>query len=120
MITHLTPQQLRQAADLQERIAELQRELAELLGAVLEPAPATSVATETQAPARRRKISAAGIARIRAAQKARWAKNRASAPAPAAKPASGRRKMTPAGRARLAALARERWAKVRAEGGSRL
>ena len=102
--TNLTPRQLRRAAKVKERIDALQEKLGELLGA---PAP---VAAATR---KRKKISAAGIARIRAAQRARWAavrKGKASA-----KPAR-KRKLSAAGRARLVALARARWAKVKAAG----
>jgi hypothetical protein len=107
--TNLTPQKLRRAADVKERINALQKELDQLLGA-----PASAPAAAAAAP-KRKKISAAGIARIRAAQKARWAaikKGKAPGkPAPKAK-----RKVTAAGRARLSALARARWAKVKAAG----
>ncbi len=100
-ITTLTPQQLRRAANVKERIDALEVELKDILGA---PAPGV--------PARR-KISAAGIARIRAAQRARWAAiKRGNGPPP---PGPGR-KISAAGRARLAALARARWAKVKAAG----
>lgn len=66
-ISSLTPVQLRRAASILEKIETLQNKLNKLQGA------------KTSAPAgkpgrKRRKISAAGIARIRAAQKARWAK----------------------------------------------
>ena len=106
--TSLTPQQLRRAADVKERIDALQEELSQLLGA---PAPAEAEAAP--AKPKRKKISAAGIARIRAAQRARWAAIKdAKAPAKPAK----KRKVTAAGRARLAALARARWAKVKAAG----
>jgi hypothetical protein len=105
--TNLTPQQLRRAANVKEKIDALQEKLNGLLGA-----PAAAVAT---AAPRRKKISAAGIARIRAAQRARWAalkKSKASGkPAPVRK-----RKVSAAGRARLAASARARWAKVKATG----
>jgi hypothetical protein len=63
---NITPQQLRKAADLQEKIQSLQEELSQLLGGSGETVP-------TEAP-KRRKISAAGIARMRASAKARWAK----------------------------------------------
>lgn len=110
-LINLTPAQLRHAADLKEKIEALQAELSRLHGsdAVVAPAPAP-------APGRRgkRKMSAAGIAAIRAAQKARWAK--AKGAAPAAVPAKrGPRKMSAAGRAKIAAAARARWARVRAE-----
>jgi len=66
-IMQLTPRQLRQAADIQEKIESLQRKLGDLLGASANPI----------APLRKKRtISPAGIARIRAAQKARWAKVR--------------------------------------------
>lgn len=71
-MSNLTPKQLRKAASLKEQISKLQNQLASLLGGA---APAAKAA----APAgrKRRKFSAAGIARIRAAQKARWAKIKA-------------------------------------------
>jgi hypothetical protein len=111
-ITNLSPQQLRRAADVKEKIAALQQELERLLGI---QAPAVVA----KAAPRRKKISAAGIARIRAAQKARWAAvKKFKAPAKAAP--QRKRKISAAGRARLAALARARWAKVKAAGKSSL
>jgi len=104
--TNLTAKQLRRAANVKERIDALQKELGRLLGA---PAPAAA------AGRKRKKISAAGIARIRAAQRARWAAIKKAKAAP-----KRRRKLSAAGRARLAALARARWAKVKAAGRSRL
>jgi hypothetical protein len=63
-------------------------------------------------PAGRRKLSAKGLANIRAAQKSRWAKQKGmsrdgSKSAP-------KRRISAAGRARIAAAARARWAKVKA------
>jgi hypothetical protein len=63
-------------------------------------------------PGGRRKLSAKGLANIRAAQKARWAKQKGmsrdgSKSAP-------KRRISAAGRARIAAAARARWAKVKA------
>jgi hypothetical protein len=108
-MTNLTAQQLREAADLKERIDALQGRLSELLGG------GAAAATSGNGRRRGRKISAAGIARIRAAQRARWAAVKKSTPAPKRK-----RKFSAAGRARLAALARARWAKVKAAGKTRL
>jgi hypothetical protein len=105
--TNLTPQRLRRAANVKEKIDALQEELIRLLGA---PAPATA----TAAP-KRKKISAAGIARIRAAQRARWAAIKKSK-APANSAPKRKRRISAAGRARLAVLARARWAKVKASG----
>ena len=106
-VTSLTPQQLRRAADVKERIDALQTELGRLLGA---PAPAV-----TRVAPKRKQISAAGIARIRAAQKARWAAVKKSK-GPAKSAPKRKRKLSAAGRARLVALARARWAKVKAAG----
>src|ERR1035438_8594962 len=94
----LTPRLLRRAADVKERIDALQKELAQLLGASA-PAPAAAAAPK------RKKISAAGIARIRAAQRARWAAIKKSN-APAKPTLKRKRKLSAAGPARVAAL---RW-----------
>ena len=102
---------MRRAVNVKERIDALQVELGRLLET---PAPA---AVPFGATPRRKKISAAGIARIRAAQKARWAAiKRANGPTPPAR----KRKISAGGRARLAALARARWARVKAAGGTSL
>ncbi len=112
---NLTAQQLRQAADLQERIESLQNELSSLLGGTgrLAQAPVS------RKPGAKRQISAAGIERIRAAQRARWAKVKRAQKA-GKSPAKPTRRISAAGRARLAALARARWAKVKQQGKSRL
>ena len=115
LFNNLTPKRLRRAADVKEKIEALQLRLSDLLGApAAAPAPAIAKATR-----KRKQISAAGIARIRAAQKARWAAiKKGQAPSKAApKP---KRKVSAAGRARLSALARARWAKVKAAGKSSL
>src|SRR5437867_2885085 len=63
-------------------------------------------------PRRRRKLSAKGLANIRAAQRARWAKQKgASSDGSKGTP---KRRISAAGRARIAAAARARWANVRA------
>jgi len=62
-------------------------------------------------PPRRRKLSAVGLANIRAAQKARWAKQKGTSNARTNAP---KRRISAAGRARIAAAARARWAKVKA------
>jgi hypothetical protein len=60
---------------------------------------------------RRRKLSAAGLANIRAAQKARRARERQASGNSRSAP---KRRISAAGRARIAAAARARWAKVKA------
>jgi ABC-type uncharacterized transport system involved in gliding motility auxiliary subunit len=76
---NITPAQLRKAADIQEKIQSLQKKLGQILGGEV-PTPVQT----TEAP-KKRKVSAAARARMRAAQKARWAKIKG--PAPSAKPA---------------------------------
>lgn len=107
-ILRLSSAQLRQAARLQEKIESLHSELERLDGAATTP---------TAVPKRRRKMSAAGRAKIAAAQKARWAKVKGHAGKPAHKP---KRKMSAAARAKLAAAAKARWAKAKAAGKKRL
>ena len=58
---------------------------------------------------KRRTMSASARARISAAQKARWAKQR-SAKSSSAKKSSGRRPMSAAARKKLSALMKARWA----------
>jgi hypothetical protein len=106
---NITPQQLRKAANIQEKIQSLEKELGQLLGSPAQPA--------TKAP-KKRKMSAAGIARIVAATKARWAKIRAAKAGKAVQ--KPKRKVSAAGRARLSALAKARWAKAKKAGKSRL
>jgi hypothetical protein len=106
-ITTLTPQQLRNAADIQERIQSLQHELNELLGSDSEP---TLVV-----PIERRKLSARGLANIRAGARKRWAATRKGAgSAPIAHRRKG--KMSAAGRARIAAALKARWAAAKRAG----
>ena len=110
-ISSLSTAQLRHAADLQEKIEALNEELASILGV---SAPAL-----TKAPAKKKGgMSAAGRAKIAAAQKARWAKTKAAKPAaePAAKAPAKKRSMSAAARAKIAAAAKARWAKVKAAG----
>jgi hypothetical protein len=118
-MTNFTPIQLRKAADLQEKIAQLQSELAAILGSEVEAIPVTK-------PARKKGgMSAAGRAKIAAAQKARWAKVKVAKAKPsvftaavkaliAAKPVKKTHKMSAAGRARIAAVQKARWAKINA------
>jgi hypothetical protein len=117
-LTSLSVAQLKRAVALKEQIESLEQELAAVLGTA--PAPKATVAAAGSRP--RPLISAAGRARIAAAQRARWAKQKKSkaSPAPAAKaapaskPAKGQ--ISAAGRARLSALAKARWAKAKKAG----
>jgi hypothetical protein len=107
-IENLTSTQLRQAADLKEKIAGLEKQLAELGGnGSGMPSP-----FKTGRPGKR-KMSPAHKAKIRAAQKLRWAKHNAAKGQPAHNPAK-KRGMSAAGRARIVAAQKLRWAKINA------
>jgi hypothetical protein len=120
-MTNFTPTQLRTAADLQEKIAQLQSELAAILGSEVEATPVAKPAKIKGG------MSAAGRARIAAAQKARWAKVNAAKGKTIAekviqavktvivKPAKKKFTMSAAGRAKIAAVQKARWAKIKAE-----
>jgi hypothetical protein len=103
----ITPAQLRNAADIKEKIESLQEELGQLLGGSGETAA-------IEAP-KKYKFSAAARAKMRAAQKARWAKIKG--PAPSAKPAlKPKRKMSAQGLANIRAGVAKRMA---AKGGAK-
>jgi hypothetical protein len=103
----LSPQSLRHAADLAERIQSLQRELERTLGA-----PAQTQGRAGAGPKRR--LSPQAIANIRAGVRKRWAAANAGKRGPVA--GKRRRKMSAAARARLAMLARARWKAAKAAG----
>jgi hypothetical protein len=103
--TNLSALDLRRAAEIKDRIEALQSEL----NNILSQEGGTHIAGT---PYSSRRMSAAGLARIRAAQKARWARFRSKkGPAPAP-----RRRMSAAAKAKIAAIARERWRKAKAAG----
>ena len=109
-IIGLTPRTLRKAADLQERIEGLQEELEQLLGEVSAPAPAPTA----EGPKKKgNKMSAAGKAAIRAAQKARWAKVRGAVEDKPAKKA--KKKLSARGIANIRAGVAKRMAKKAAK-----
>jgi hypothetical protein len=71
LIINLSAQQLRRAAAIKEQIQSLENELGRILGSSTKP-------VAVAAPKKRRKMSAAGRAKISAAAKARWAKVKAA------------------------------------------
>jgi hypothetical protein len=110
---------LREALAISEQIEKLQSRLNAIIGG----APASSNAGAAPTRGGRRTMSASARARIAAAQRARWAKQKGeistASPAPVASKAiasksrggSKRRgSITPEGRAKLAALMKARWA----------
>jgi hypothetical protein len=72
-ITRLTPAQLRQAADIQEQIESLKKELEQVLGAGPVSSAPTIEAPETPVKKGRKRFNAKSRAKMAAAQKARWA-----------------------------------------------
>jgi hypothetical protein len=103
-ITSLSPKQLRTAANIQEKILELQSELEDLLGAE----PSTKISTPV---GRKRRFSAQAIANIRAGAKRRWAMEGKATTAHKPK-----KKMSPAGKRALSKALKARWAKAKASG----
>ena len=106
-LINVSVQQLKRAVAVREEIEKLESELAAILGG---SAPVTS---SNGSPKKGRKVmSASARAKISAAQKARWAKQKKGSPAVAAK--KGKRTMSASARAKIAAAARARWAAVKA------
>lgn len=95
-ILELTPAQLRQAADLKEKLAALEQELNQLA----DTPPTGKTRKKT-------KFSASGLARLRAAQKARWAKIKKGNPSGAKRKRSG---MSAANKAKVSARMKAYWA----------
>jgi hypothetical protein len=111
-IANLSIQQLRKAATLKEKIQSLEKELGRILGSSAKP-------VVHAAPKKRRKMSAAGRAKIAAAQRARWAK--VNGKKLSVKPVKkAKRKMSAAARAKISAAAKARWVKAKAAGKKRL
>jgi hypothetical protein len=113
----LSPSTLRKAAKLQEKILELQVKLGQILG---DFAPTITVEAPEMGPkAKKRRLSAAGLAAIRAGVRKRMAHHdgRAGNGSPEPKP---KKKMSAAGRAAISAAAKARWKKAKAAGRSHL
>ena len=125
---NLSSKQLRQAADLKEKIAALETELNTILSG-----SGSGIPSPLKAPkVKKGGMSAAGRARIAAAQKARWAKVRgkgktvvekvikaviaAAKPAQITKPGKIKRTMSAAAKAKISAAAKKRWKKAKAAG----
>lgn len=116
-----------QRARAEQEVAALNAAISSLKALGAGAAPKVVPAVSMAKPAKKTGISAAGRARIIAAQKARWARIKAGKPAakPAAKPVKAAAKVTakPAkkkvkisaeGRAKIIAAQKARWAKIRA------
>jgi hypothetical protein len=123
-ITTLTPQQLRAAADVKERIDGLQNELNSILGGE-DPVPAQAAIEAPKMPRKgrrkRRKLSPEGRAAISAAAKARWAALRVGKVTAAEheQPVKRKRNISAAGRRAMSLAGKRRWAKAKRAGKSR-
>jgi len=97
-----------QKRHIDTRIAELR--------AIQSGGSAEPTATPTPVRRKRRKMSAAGRARIAEAQRKRWAASKkASQPSAPQKTAKPKRRLSAAGRKAIVAAAKKRWALKRAE-----
>jgi hypothetical protein len=103
-IAHLSSEQLLIAADLKEKIAGLEKELSHLLGS-------TTKSAVVKAPKKKGGMSAAGRAKVAAAQKLRWSKIKAAKAKPAAQPVKkARKKLSADAKAKLSAKLKAIWA----------
>ena len=117
-IASLSIAQLKEIITVKERITSLEAQLAKIIGSNTQSKAAT-VAPAAPVKKPRKGISAAGKARIIAAQKARWAKVKETAPAapaapvPSAPAKKAKKTMSASAKAKIAAAAKARWAKIK-------
>src|ERR1700756_2917946 len=100
-------------SDVVKMLRKEQARLSKEMNAIGAALSAFGVA-HTNGTATRRKISAAGRARIAAAQRARWANVKAKGGIAKLVTMPKKRTMSPSARRRIAAAERARWAKVKA------
>jgi hypothetical protein len=103
-LSNLSVAQLKRAVEIKQRIESLEAEVGRLLGG-------RSSVAGGGAPARRT-MSSAARARIGAAQRARWARQKRVK----TKSPRKRAKVSASVRAKLASIAKARWAKAKAAG----
>ena len=115
MTTTPTLDQLKRSLAISEQIAALEAELGAIFnGAAPTKATGTAKAAPTAGDGRKGKRSPETIAKMKAAQQARWAKVKAPAPAKTEAPAK-KGGMSAAGKAKIAAAQKARWAKLKAQ-----
>jgi hypothetical protein len=102
----LSLQKLTRALSLKQQINALEERLFTLFGGTR--APTSRALGKSRKKARRRPMSAASRAKLRAAAKARWANRRAGGPTAAATKTRGG--LTAAGRKKLSDAMKARWA----------
>lgn len=110
--------ELQRAIQISEQIQKLEAELESLLGGAWVSSGKSAV-VESKGRKKKDGMSAAGRAKIAAAQRARWAKvksekTESAGTAPKAK--KKKRKMSAEGRAKIVAAVKARWAKVKKVG----
>jgi hypothetical protein len=118
----LSLQRLKRAGELIQALEKIETELHAIFGFKADkPRKAKAVAEEgpkNEERPKKRMMSAAGRARIAAAQRARWAKQKGSAEhkngTEKVKAKKAKRTMSPEGRAKIAAAQKRRWAKQKA------
>lgn len=108
--------QLHQAVAIAEKIQKLEAELASIMGGSSPVASAPKAVSKPAGKKGKRTMSAETIAKMRASQKARWAKPKGegivTAVVKAEKKVAAKikRTMSPEGRARIVAALKARWA----------
>ena len=100
-------------AALESQRTEVQRQLSQLDNAI-QALSGTGTASGARSSGGRRTMSAAGRRRIAEAQRARWAKFKASSNGGGNSGGARKRTLSPAARRRIAAAQRARWAKWKA------
>jgi hypothetical protein len=98
-------------AQLREELGRIEHAIAALTGSATRRGPGRPAGSKNAGPAagqKRRRMSASARARIAAAKKAWWAKQRGKAASK--KVAPKRKPMSPAARKKLSALMKARWA----------
>jgi len=110
---------LKEAYEIRQQIEKLEARISELLGGKVTPAKSDKKPATGR---RKHRLSPEGRARIAAAARARWARERAASGAAAkaysVKPRRTKRTLSPEARARIAAAAKARWAKRKAAEGT--
>jgi hypothetical protein len=113
LLSNLSVQQLKQAIKLREKMEVLQAKLDHVFGS----SESTPAAKGKPGRKPKNKMSAAGRARIAAAQRARWAKVKGKSGTLAKK---GKRTMSAAAKKAISLAAKLRWKKAKAAGKNRL
>jgi peptidoglycan hydrolase CwlO-like protein len=113
-IQTLNVDQLRKILAIKEEIETLQSQLNSIAGEGPQTGGEMPAPSGERTGKKRRKVSAAGRARIAAAARARWARVKAEAAAEIKPAKKVKRRLSRAGKAAIIAATKARWARVRA------